>query len=375
MSRLPTFDPGFSTDELSSIYSAEGTVGAILEFEEALALALADTGIAPVEEADEVATACRGEVDDPGSILASTWAAGTPLIAVRDVIIPRIGSESARRWFHFGATTQDSIDTAQMIQAAAALEALTAGLTSIASSLRDLTIEHRDRAQQGRTFLQDARPSTFGFRTATWLDAVLSNVEDLRSRQSGLVVQLGGPVGTTEMYGDKAPDVIAALASRLGLEAPDISWQGNRSRVKSITDAVTRCADTMAKIGYDIALLASSAISEIRVRSGGSSSMPGKENPVDSLRAVAAAAACSGAAAMLSSAPPFELDRGIGGWHVEWIAVPLVMQTAGAAIEAIEVCLSSLELPDDVGKADDAVLAGVSGAIDAILQRAGRILG
>lgn len=375
MGALPTFDPGFSTDELTRIYSAEGTVGAMLEFETALTLALADVGIAPGAEAEEVVSACRTRINDPGRILSATWADGTPLIALREAIVSRIESEDARRWFHFGATSQDTIDTAQMIQASAALESLNTGLVSIASRLRALTIEHRDLTQPGRTFLQEARPTTFGFRSAIWLDAVLSHVEDVRAQRASLSVQLGGPVGTMEEYGDDARAVMAALATRLGLEAPDICWHADRSRIRSLAQSVARSAGTMAKIGTDIALLASSAIHEIRVRSGRSSSMPDKENPADSFRAVAAATACSGAVTMLTAAPPVELDRGVGGWHVEWIAVPLAFQTAGAAIEAVDGCLSTLDVDQGEMSAETGNIVAASMQIDEVLKRADRILG
>lgn len=177
-----------------------------------------------------------------------------------------------------------------------------------------------------------------------------------------------------EEFGDDASAVLTALAERLDMGAPDTTWHGNRTRILSLVQSVARSAETMAKIGSDVALLASSGISEIRVRSGGSSSMPGKENPVDSIRAIAAAGACSGAVAMLASAPPLELDRGVGGWHVEWIAVPLVFQTAGAAIQAIDICLETLEVAEEKRSAEAAVVAGVSGQIDNVLERAGQIL-
>jgi 3-carboxy-cis,cis-muconate cycloisomerase len=374
MGRLPTFDPGFTTDELTRIYSADRTVVAMLEFEAALALALADAGIAPSAEAEEVVSACRSGVGDPEAIVSSTWDVGTPLIALREAIVSKIENDDASRWFHFGATSQDTIDTAQMIQAAEALDSVNTRLTSIAARLRELTMEYRDLAHMGRTLLQDARPTTFGFRTATWLDAVVRHVEDLRAQRTSLMVQLGGPVGTMEEYGDQAPAVMAALATRLGLEAPDVCWHGDRGRIWSLVETMSRTAGTMAKIGLDIALLVSTGISEIRVRSGGSSSMPGKENPVDSFRAVAAGTACSGAMTMLTSAPPVQLDRGIGGWHVEWVAVPLAFRTAAAAVEAIDICLRSLSYRGEATTADPAVIAGVTGQIDTIIEKADRLL-
>lgn len=367
MSSLPTFDPGFSTEELTDLYSPQSQVKALLAFEASLALALADAGLAPRVEAEATAEACRTGVEDPLAILASTWETGTPIIALRDHV-------GGGQWFHYGATTQDAVDTAQMIQAHSALSILDAHLVAIVTHLHDLTNEHRYQPQMGRTFLRNARPTTFGFRTATWLDNVLGHVVELRQKQSILPVQLGGPVGTGDAYGEKGPEVVNALASRLGLQAPHISWHSNRSAVLALAQAVERMARTLAKIGSDIALLASSSIAEVRVRSGGSSSMAEKQNPLDAIRAVAAAAACGGATAMLTTAPTTQLDRGIGGWHVEWLALPLVFQTAGAAAEAITVCLDSLEVDSatmgtglDEATADNAQIDAVVAASEEML--------
>jgi 3-carboxy-cis,cis-muconate cycloisomerase len=335
--RRPTFDQGFSTKALTDLYSPASTVEAILEFEAALALALADTGLADGGDAEQVAAACRNGVADADAVLASAWESGTPIIALREAL-------GAGETFHFGATTQDAIDSGQMLQASRALEIVDGYLSSIAARLSDLTAEHRNQPQMGRTFLQDARPTTFGFRSAGWLDAVLDGIADVRARRAAIPVQLGGPVGTLEAYGEAGTQVVEALAGRLGLKAPDISWQANRNKVLVLAQCAERVARTMAKIGSDVSLLASSQIAEVTVRTGGSSSMPDKRNPIDAIRAIAAATACSGAVAMLTSAPPGQLERPVGAWHTEWLALPLTFQTAGAAAEAIETCLGSLRV-------------------------------
>jgi len=376
---LPTFDPGFSTEELTAIYSARSTVAAMLEFESALVMAMADVGLAPLGEVEIVAAACQTDVDEPESVLESTWESGTPVIALRAKITSALDDEAAR-WFHHGATSQDVIDTGQMLQAKAALGALDELLVPMAQRLHDLTVRYRDQPQMGRTFLQDARPTTFGFRTATWLDSVMRCIADLRREREGLVVQLGGPVGTLSGYGETGTSVVARLAARLDLGVPDISWHTDRSRISSLADALQRCAATMSKIGMDIAILASSQIAEIAVRSGGSSSMSEKRNPIDATRAVAAASACSGAATMLRCTPPGELDRAVGAWHVEWIALPLVFRTAGAAIEAISRCLDSLEVDEEAMsrrvEADQSTLSAiVAPQIDSVLAAFDRLAG
>jgi 3-carboxy-cis,cis-muconate cycloisomerase len=336
-------DPGFTTDEMSEVFAAPSRVEAMLRFEAALALALADSGIAPAESARKVADACSAPVTDPEAILAGAWSEGTPLVPLLAEIRGRVPEDDAR-WLHHGATTQDVVDTAAMIQADQALGILDSALVALARLLVRLTLDHRDQPQMGRTFLQHARPSTFGFRTSTWLDATLRHIGQLRDARAGLVVQLGGPVGDLAPYGERGTEVVEALASHLGLGSPGIAWHSDRSRVAALVACLQRCAGTMGRIGADVALLASSEIAEVRVRSGGSSSMAGKRNPIDAIRAVAAAEACTGAASMVVGARSSELDRGVGGWHVEWLALPLVFQTTAASVEAMTTCLQSLQV-------------------------------
>jgi len=336
-------DPGFTTEEMSAVFSASRRVKAMAAFEAALALALADTGIAPREEADAVAAACRLPSTDPDGILAATWSEGTPLNRLLPEIGGRLNQDEAR-WLHHGATTQDAVDTATMILAGEALGILDDMLSMLARRLAELVVEHRAHPQIGRTFLQHARPTTFGFRAATWLDSSLRHIGELRAGRAGLAVQLGGPVGNLAPYGEQGVDVMAALAERLGLQTPAVPWHTDRSRVWSLVASLEACARTMSRIGSDVALLASSDIAEIRVRPGGSSSMSEKRNPIDAMRAVAAASACSGAAGMIVAGSSHELDRGIGGWHVEWVAVPMVFETAAASVEAMTTCLESLEV-------------------------------
>ncbi|HSK07389.1 MAG TPA: lyase family protein, partial [Acidimicrobiia bacterium] len=298
---------------------------------------------APAESAQRVADACSAPVTDPEAVLAGAWSEGTPLIPLLAEIRARVSEDDAR-WLHHGATTQDVVDTAAMIQVDQALGILDAALVALARLLARLTIEHRDQPQMGRTFLQHARVSTFGFRTATWLDPVLRHLGELRESRAELVVQLGGPVGDLAPYGERGIEVMEALASHLGLGSPGIAWHSDRSRVAALVASLQRCAGTMARIGADVALLASGDIAEVRARPGASSSMTGKQNPIDAIRAVAAAEACTGAASMIVAARSPELDRGVGGWHVEWLALPLVFETTAASVEAMTTCLRSLQV-------------------------------
>lgn len=377
----PMFDPGFSTVGMVEVFSAEATVAAILEFEGALALALADAGIAPADEAAIVAEACSEPLPDAQQLLATTWEAGTPLIAIREAILARVGAQTAGRWVHLGATSQDALDTGRMLQSRTALHLLESSTTTITGQLHSLVVQYRDQPQMARTFLQDARPTTFGARAAMWLAPTLEYLADMRRVREGLRVQLGGPSGYPTEYGQAARAVTEALAGRLGLVAPSVSWHTDRSPIWRLAHTVESGTQSLRKIATDISLMAQTSVAEVKVRPGGSSSMPEKRNPIDAIRTVAAAAANHGFASMLTGAPVNELDRGLGGWHTEWLALPMLFHTAAAAAEGIEACLESLEIDaeamasgvDEQGA--EALTRADVGIIDGVIARFDEVVG
>jgi 3-carboxy-cis,cis-muconate cycloisomerase len=379
MTSRPTLHPGFSTPEMTEIWTAERRVGAILHFEAALALGLAEAGVAPEEEAKAIAEACAQPLADPERILASTWELGTPLIAILDEVRNRLGTEEQRRWVHHGATTQDAVDTAQMLQARDGLTLLEESLTGLAKSMLELVEAHRHQAQIGRTFLQNARPTTFAMRIALWLDPLLTHIETLRVARASLPLQLGGPVGNRVELGQAAGQVVSAVARRLGLSGTTVAWHADRTRMWRLVGAIQDASRSLAKVALDVALLNQSEIAEVTVRSGGSSSMSDKRNPIDAILALAAADACQGAAAMITHGRPHELDRGLGSWHLEWFALPLVFHTAAAEFRAIQRLLDTLD-------ADPAAMASRVGAsagelsvvdlqIDSVISRYHEVLG
>ena len=153
----------------------------------------------------------RSRSSDPDAVLAATWSEGTPLRPLLDQIRGRL-PEKYGRWVHYGATSQDTIDTSAMLQADAALGILDSALVSVARAMVGLIRRHRDQPQMGRTFLQHARPTTFGMRVAGWVLPTLDHMTELREMRSGLVVQLGGPGGNLAAFGDAGVAVAEALS-------------------------------------------------------------------------------------------------------------------------------------------------------------------
>ena len=195
--------------------------------------------------------------------------------------------------------------------------------------------------------------------------------------RAGLALQLGGPVGNLADYESEGATVVRAVAERLELAAPRLPWHTERSRVRAVVNAVKEPVDVLAKVALDVALLSQSSIGELRTRPGGSSSMPEKENPVDAVRILAAAAVCRGAAAMVLEAGPHELDRALGSWQVEWVAVPAVFQAASAAIDAAGTLLTALEVDSGAmsARTGDKAPPFDRRMIDSVLDRYSQVIG
>ena len=353
-----TLYPGFSTDRMDAIFALTARVSAMALVEAAVATAQGGAGDIPTDAATAISTACAEPIGV--EILADGWQVGTPVLGLLDALKSRL-PESARQFLHHNLTTQDVIDTATMLLVRDALRHLGELAVDAALSLRAIIEKSGSVATQARSFLQPADVTTVGFRTARWLDQL-----DHARRQSAEAetpVQLGGLIGDRLGITD---DVVAAVARGLGLTARR-SWHTDRSPIIDVVDVATGLARWAGKVGGDIAQLVQ--LGEITTRAGGSSAAAGKRNPIDAMRATAAAEACLGIATVITYAKPHELERGLGSWYAEWFAIPLVFQTAAAAVEAIGAALSSLEVePSALVVADDRRVAA-NAYVAAVLEQ------
>ena len=339
--------PGFSTTRMDAIFALGSRVAAMTEVEAAVAAAQGDAGDIPAAAAAEIVAACAEPVDS--GVLARGWEAGTPLIPLLDELRQRL-PESTRPLLHHGLTTQDVVDTATMCLVDDALTHLGDLSGDAAAAMRQIISRSGRVATQARSFLQPADVTTHGFRVARWLE----QLDRARAHLEGVEtpVQLGGLIGDRMGLAD---DVVEAVAERLGLDVRP-PWHTDRSPVINIINHVCDLARWAAKVGVDIAQLVQ--LGEITTRSGGSSAAAGKSNPIDAMRALAASEVCLGVATVITHAKPHELERGLGSWHAEWFALPIVLQTAAAAVEAAAAALSSLHVePSSTTIGDDRRIA------------------
>jgi 3-carboxy-cis,cis-muconate cycloisomerase len=338
-----TFDGLFVPPELRAAVSDRAWVEAMFEAERALANAEALTGVVPAHLAGPIAEACRVELFDVAAIVAAGRSSGNPAEPLVRALREVVGGEAAGL-VHYGATSQDIVDTAAMLVVRRALSLVDADLAGAASACAALADAHRLTPMAGRTLLQQAVPTTFGLKAAGWL----SSLTHARRALAGvpLEAQLGGAAGTLSVLGAEGRAVAAQFALELELGAPALPWHADRSRLAALGSALAIAAGVCAKIGLDVALLEQTEVGEVREPGGegGSSTMPQKRNPVGSALAGACARRVRAAAAVLLEGVVAEHERALGAWQAEWGALSDALAYAGGAAAAIRGVLESLEV-------------------------------
>jgi 3-carboxy-cis,cis-muconate cycloisomerase len=339
----------FSTPEMSAVFSGTSRVRRMLEVEAALARAQARLGIIPSDAAEAIAVQCRVELFDVERLFEETRETGVPTIPLVRALAEKAG-EVPGRYVHWGATSQDVVDTGMVLQAREGLALLERRLREVGAACAELAERHRRTVMAGRTLLQQAVPVTFGLKAARWLALVTRRISTVRRvRRKGSVLQFGGASGTLAALGVEGLQVAELLADELGLEVPEMPWHAERDRMADVAGGLATVAGAMGKIARDLVLLAQSEVAEVAEgQSGGSSSMPQKRNPTNGVQALAAARLAGATASLLVSGMEHEHERGSGGWQAEWAAVPALFRYTACAVERVGAALDGLEV--DAGR-------------------------
>jgi 3-carboxy-cis,cis-muconate cycloisomerase len=335
----------FSTPEMSAVFSGTSRVQRMLEVEAALAQAQARMGIIPSDAAEAIAAQCRVELFDVERLFEETLAAGVLTIPLVRALAEKAG-EAPGRYVHWGATSQDVIDTGMVLQAREGLDLLERRLREVGTACAELADRHRRTVMAGRTLLQQAVPLTFGLKAARWLALISRRVSTLgRVRRQGSVLQFGGASGTLAALGGEGLQVAELVADELGLEVPELPWHAERDRMADVAWGLATVAGAMGKIAHDLVLLAQSEVAEVgEGQGGGSSSMPQKRNPTNAVQALAAARLAGATASLLVSGMEHEHERGAGGWQAEWAALPALFRYTACAVERVGAALDGLQV-------------------------------
>lgn len=339
-------DALYSTSAMAEVFSPDAFVRAMLEFERALARAQANVGVILPTAAREIGAQCRVEFFDPNEIFRQTVTAGTPVLPLVNALRERVQGD-AKNFVHFGATSQDVMDTALVLQMRAGLRLLYADLDAVCGACAQLADAHRHTVMTGRTLWQDAAPISFGLKAARWLSMIRRCARELRAREkSALVLQFGGAVGTLAALGAQGIAVSDALAQELNLAAPALPWHTERDQLALLISTLGVTAGALGKIANDLILLmAVGEIAEARGENkGASSALPQKRNPTDALWARAAAHLASHSASQIFYAPEHEHERAAGAWQSEWQIIPHVFGYTAAAAAHLKHALADLEI-------------------------------
>lgn len=339
MIRSALLDPLFSDPHVAAIFSDERFIAEMLRVEVALAKVQAALGVIPAHTAEAVAQGASALQVDMARLQTGIDKGGVPTIDLIQQLREQVGGEAAA-YVHWGATTQDIMDTALVLQIGAALEPIETQLRSLIRGLARLADAHRSTIMAGRTHSQQALPITFGYKVAGWLAPLLRHVQRLDEMKPRLLaVQLGGAVGTLASLGDDGPRVQAAMAGELGLSVPLMPWHTQRDSLAELAGWCSLVTGGLAKMAQDIILMAQSEVAELHESDdparGGSSTMPHKSNPIISETIIAAARTNASLLGGMHQALIHEHERATGGWQIEWLALPQMVILTAAALNKV----------------------------------------
>jgi 3-carboxy-cis,cis-muconate cycloisomerase len=347
----PLLAPMLSSAAMRAVCDDAAYLQHMLDFEAALARAEAATGVIPAGAADTITTACQSRAFDLGALAEAATRSGNlaiPLVKALTAHVAKTDADAAR-YVHWGATSQDVIDTATVLSLRAAIDALLPDVDRAIAGFAKLAQQHRTTAVVARTWLQHALPMPFGLKLAEYAAALHRSLIRLqRLRDEALALQFGGAAGTLAALGDKGWQVSERLAQELKLTLPEAPWHTHRDRIAEAASVFAILAGTCGKIARDVSLMMQTDVAEAFEPSGegrgGSSTMPHKRNPVAAATALAAATMAPNLAATIFAAQVQEHERSAGPWHAEWPTLPMLQLVTSGALAAIVDIAEGLEV-------------------------------
>ncbi len=323
----------------------------MLDFEVALARAEAAVGIVPALASEQIADAARAERYDLSALGEAAVAAGNIAIPLIDALTAEVAKADATAagYVHWGATSQDVIDTALVLELRAVTDALLAELDRAIEGFSVLAGRHRRTAAVARTWMQHALPMPFGLKLAGYAAALARSRERLRRlRREALVLQFGGAAGTLAALNERGLDVAERLAALLDLPLPEAPWHSHRDRLAELASAFAILTGSCGKIARDVSLLMQTDVAEAFEPAapgrGASSTMPHKRNPTAAAAALAAATIAPNLVATILAAQVQEHERALGGWQAEWPTFPALALVTSGALAAIVDIAEGLEV-------------------------------
>lgn len=331
----------FPTGDVGRLFTDSAEVRAMLLVEGALAKAQGALGVIPKDSAAAIHRASLEVQLDPGALAKATGINGVSVPGLVALFRSEMQAPEHSAYVHWGATSQDIIDTGLMLRLRQALVLVEADLKSVLKTLAKHAKDHADTPMPARTYGQHATPTSWGAVCAAWGAPLLDALNELDALRDGtLWVSLSGAAGTSAALGDHADETRAALAKALGLHDPTRSWHTDRTPILRIVDWLMRVQASLGAMGQSLIGLTMSGIDEIQLGgAGASSTMPQKQNPVGPSAIVALSHQATGLRASLQAAAQHQHQRDGTAWFTEWMVLPqIVLCTASALTHAKTVC-------------------------------------
>ena len=332
----------FYQKEVTEIFSDQALVSYMIQAEVALAQAQAQVGVIPESAATVISQAAQFAIEqiDFDALAVATGLAGNiaiPFVKQFTAIVKQ-QDEDAARYVHWGATSQDILDTACILQCRAGLQQIESLIQQCYRTALAQAEQYRSQVMIGRTWLQQALPITLGHKLARWASAFhrdLARIDAMKTRV--FTAQLGGAVGSLASLQDQGTAVVQAFSAQLQLSVPACTWHGERDRIVEIASVLAMVTGSLGKMARDWSLMMQTEIAEVFEPTakgrGGSSTMPHKRNPVAAASVLAAANRVPVLMSSLYQSMVQEHERSLGGWHAEWLALPEIFQLCVGALE------------------------------------------
>ncbi|MFT5219378.1 MAG: 3-carboxy-cis,cis-muconate cycloisomerase [Planctomycetota bacterium] len=333
--------------EIAWRFGDAAELDSMMRVEAALASAQAELGLIPTESADAIVSAINSLSIDAAGLSSTTAADGVPVPAMLSAIRAEINNPDNEQYLHWGATSQDIIDTALILRLREIGDLVGSRLQTLLTKLADFAQTHATTPMVARTRRQAATPTSFGLVIVGWGAPLLNALEALAQLKPRLLrVSLGGASGNANAFGERADELRAAFAAELGLANSDLSWHSDRSALVEFSSLLTRISGALAKIGEDCILGAQTEVGELTLlQSGGSSTMPHKANPVIAESLVTLFQLSSALNAAMQQALLHRQQRDGASWSLEWHALPQICMASGRALQLAHSLVSGLQ-PD-----------------------------
>ena len=351
-----------TTEELAELFSDRSILAALLAFESALARAQARLGLIPASAGDAISRAAVAENFDCAALAREARRSASLAIPLVKALTARVREtdEQSARYVHWGATGQDTLDTAMVLLLGRAQTILARDHARLVQSLRALSGRHAETVMLARTLLQPAPPITFGYKVAAWYGAAHRSWRRVcEAFHDALRLQFGGAAGTLAAYRQNGVTLARELAAELRLPVGGVPWHTHRDRLAAVVVHCGIYTGALGKMSRDIALLMQPEVAELAEAGGGSSAMPNKQNPSGCAIALAAANRTPGLVSAFLSGMVQEHERAVGGWQAEWPALAAVIEATGSALDAMVRVQEGLTVYPDRMRANLAATQGV----------------